>query len=346
MKRQGAAHPRSERARKAILKALAESGGPAGAARIASALAARGMDLKPRSVRFHLLELDRLGATRYVSRRRGRELTERGRAELARGDVLEKMGFVASRVDDLGFRMDFDRRSGRGQVIVNVAQVAEGDLARALHNMEPVFRARLGMGGRLAFATRGERIGDYIVPPGFVAFGTVCSVALNGILLKAGIPVTSRFGGLVELSGGRPARLVDLIEYRGTTMDPLELFIRAGLTRVLATARSGSGVIGVSFREIPNAALREVQHIHQELKRHDFTAILDFGRPNQPLLDVPVAEGRTGMLVIGGLNAFAALRETGIPFTLIPMAGLADYDTFEPFHDVAFRGHDESHLID
>lgn len=339
-------HPKTDRARKAILKVLAEAGGPAGAARIAAAVGQRGLELQPRSVRFHLLQLDREGLTRFVSRRRGRELTPRGREELARGDVIDKLGFVASRVDDLGFRMDFDRRTGRGSVIVNVAQIAEDDLSRALINMEPVFRARLGMGGRLAFATSGGRIGDYEAPAGFVAFGTVCSVALNGILLKAGIPVTSRFGGLVELRGGRPFRLLDLIEYRGTTTDPLELFIRAGLTRVLAGTRSGDGVIGVSFREIPNAAVREVQRIHQEMKRHDFTPILEFGRPNQPLLDVPVAEGRTGMLVMGGLNAFAALRESGIPMTLLPLAGLADYDDFHPFRDVALRGRRSSPMID
>ena len=50
-----------------------------------------------------------------------------------------------------------------------------------------------------------------VVPPGKVGLATVCSVALNGVLLKAGIPVQSRFGGVLEVWGnpktGLPVRI-------------------------------------------------------------------------------------------------------------------------------------------
>jgi len=42
-----------------------------------------------------------------------------------------------------------------------------------------------------------------------------CSVTINGIFLKAGIPVTSRFGGVVEIVDGKPERFISLISYEG-----------------------------------------------------------------------------------------------------------------------------------
>ena len=45
----------------AILKALKEIKGPAGAARIRERLLASGLDLQPRTVRFYLLQMDREG---------------------------------------------------------------------------------------------------------------------------------------------------------------------------------------------------------------------------------------------------------------------------------------------
>jgi repressor of nif and glnA expression len=67
---------KSDKTKAAILKALHDIDGPAGASRINEALAGGGLNLQPRTVRFYLLQLDRDGLTRFVSRRRGRELTE------------------------------------------------------------------------------------------------------------------------------------------------------------------------------------------------------------------------------------------------------------------------------
>ncbi len=55
---------------------------------------------------------------------------------------------------------------------------------------------------------------------------------------------SSRFGGLLEVRDREPVRFIDVIEYRGTTVDPLELFIGAGVTRVAQCAATGSGIIG------------------------------------------------------------------------------------------------------
>jgi hypothetical protein len=37
------------------------------------------------------------------------------------------------------------------------------------------------------------------------------------------------------------------------------------------------------------------------------------GEPSRPLLDIPVRQGRAGLVVVAGLNPLAAVQEAGIP---------------------------------
>ena len=72
------------------------------------------------------------------------------------------------------------------------------------------------------------------------------------------------------------------------------------------------------------------------MTRSGLSGVLAVGRIGQPLLDIPVAPGRAGLVVAAGLNAIAAVEEAGIEtenhamaavheFTeLIPVAGLAE----------------------
>jgi len=329
---------KTERARNAILKALSEDDAPAGAAKLALRLRAMGLDLQPRTVRVHLLELDRDGYTLMVSRRRGRQLTERGRRELTNVDVFSKLGFVAAKVDDLGYRMSYSYRSGHGSVVANVVLIRDRDLSRALLHVAPVLRAGLAVSNKLAVVRGGEKIGSFTVPLGSVALATICSITVNGVLLSSGIPVTSRFGGLLEMRDGAPLRFVDVIEYRGTTIDPLEVFIGAGMTEVAQCARTGSGIIGASFREIPAAAAGLARRVLNRLRERGLGGDLAMGEGSLPLFDIPVTEGRTGLIVIGGLNPLATLREVGIPATMRSLSGLADISEFMPIEDAERLG--------
>lgn len=321
----------------AILKVLQDLDAPAGAARIVQHLSAQGANLQPRTIRFYLLQMDREGLTKPVSRRMGRELTGKGRDELAHANIIEKVGFIASRIDALGYRMSFRNSAGAGTIITNVSTIEKGYLVRALEYMNPVFGKKLGMGTRLAVAKEGEQLAGFKVPKGMVMLGTVCSVTVNGIMLAERIPVTSRFGGLVEISDWKPVRFVELIAYSGTTIDPLEFYINAGMTSVRECAKTGSGIVGASFREVPSVALDDVRRIGKDMEQHGLGGILALGQPNQPLLDIPVAEGRCGMIVLGGMNPIAALHEAGAKLTIQSLAGLEDFGSFQLFQALRNR---------
>ncbi len=327
---------RNDKARATVLRALSELDGPAGAARIAERLPGMGIRLQPRTIRIYLTELDRDGLTTLSSRRKGRVITELGRAELERSDVVAKVGFVRGRIDTLGYRMTFREETGAGTVISNFALVPSRDLSQIFSEIKPVFARNLSMGSHLCLVRANESLSGHAIPGGYAALGTVCSVTVNGVLMAEGIPVTSRYGGLIEMRQGRPVRFVELMEYSGVTVDPLETFIRAGMTDLRGSAKSGNGIITASFREIPSVALDDARRVFDRLQRAGMGGILMIGRPGQPLLDIPVAEGRTGFIVVGGLNPVAAVVEAGISCELKSLSGLEEFDRFSAF-DETFR---------
>ena len=87
-----------------------------------------------------------------------------------------------------------------------------------------------------------------------------------------------------------------------------------------------AGIIGASFREIPSVAVDDVRRIQKNMESHGLGGILAVGIPNQPLLDIPVAEERSGMIVAGGLNPIAAMHEAGIQIpSICSLADLRDF---------------------
>ena len=309
----------------AILRVLRDAPGPMGSERIARELRLSGIDLSERTVRNYLFEADAHGWTTNLGRR-GRRLTGLGRREADGALVMDKVGFVAARVDELTYQMTFDPYEKRGRVIVNVSTFRQRDIRAAARAMLAAYESNLGMGRLLAIAGPGERIGDFEVPGGLMAVGTICSVSINGVFLREHISTTSKFGGLLELESGQPKRFVQIVNYDGSTLDPLEIFIRGYMTRVTDAAASGSGVVGASFREVPAIALAQVRRLASLSEQIGLGGVLAVGRPNMPLLEIPVAQGRVGLILCGGLNPMAAVVESGIATTNAAMKTLCEFD--------------------
>ncbi|MDH7568539.1 MAG: NrpR regulatory domain-containing protein [Armatimonadota bacterium] len=301
-----------ERKGLAILRILSEATEPLGARSIAAELANYGVDLSERAVRYHLRLMDERGLTRCLGEP-GRVITEKGREELENALVSDKLGFVQSRIEALAYRTTFQIESGQGNVLLNASLLPRNRFAECVEIMRPVFRAGFCMSELVAAVNEGGRLGDVWVPEECVGFGTVCTVTLNGILLQHGIPVESKFGGLIEIDEGEPTRFTELISYAGTTLDPAEVFIMGRMTQVRSAAAEGRGKILGSFREVPAVVVPDLMRIFEHFKASGMGGVLAVGRPGQPLLDVPVGPDRVGIAVVGGLTPVAALAEAGIP---------------------------------
>jgi len=120
-------------------------------------------------------------------------------------------------------------------------------------------------------------------------------------------------------------RFAEIIMYDGTSLDPLEVFIASGMTDYLGAVLRGNGRIGASFREFPAVSRDLVIHLADRLETIGLGGFMRIGRPGQPLLDIPVGEGRFGAVVIGGLNPVAILEENGVKVHSRALAGLIDF---------------------
>lgn len=312
----------------AILRILRDAREPVGSSTIAEEIKTYGFEFSGRTIRLYLNEMEREGLVTPARRGRdgGRTITHQGYEEIRTALVTERVGFVASKVDGLACQITLDPLKRTGLIVLNITCFDTFHLSKAMQEIIPVFEANLGVGRYVAFAREGERIGGYCVPPGKAAIGTICSVTINGILLSARIPTVSRFGGVLEIHDNRPVRFTDVIYYNGTSLDPLEIFIKGKLTHVREAARTGHGRIGASFREIPTAALPQVERIRKQLDEIGLGEIMMVGKPNQSLLEFPVEEGRTGMIVTGGMNPAAAVEEAGIPTSNYALSTLYEFE--------------------
>lgn len=302
----------------AILQVLHESDQPLGGTRIAQLVQRFGINLSQRTVRHYLLQTDKAGLT-AIEGKSGRLITELGREELSKSFVFEKVGLIASKIDELSYRIKFSLNTNKGTLVLNVSTFDARYCTEVVKEMLPVFDTGLGMGHFVVFGEEGKALGTFSIPANKIAIGTICSVTINGIFLNAGIPVTSRFGGLLEIRDYNPVRFTEIINYDGTTVDPLAIFIKSGMTSVSQAARTGNGIIGVGFREIPAIAIPEAKKIRSKLQKIGLNGILMIGSPGQPLLDIPVSERKAGMIVVGGLNPMAAAEEQGIQTQNIAM---------------------------
>jgi len=318
----------------AILKVLHQQGRPMGSLTISRKLMATwGVDLCERMVRYYLEMTDHAGFTQNLGRR-GRIITERGLKELDIGVVIDKVGFVASRIDEMAYNMTFNLDNRQGTVILNTTLINLDARNRVLDEMRLVMGAGLGMGHYIRLDEPGAIIDNIRVPDNQIAISTVCSVVLNGIMLQHGIIMTSRFGGLLELHGGEPVRFSQIINYDGSTLDPLVTFIKGRMTSVRQAAQTGAGSIGASFREIPTVALSAAGKVIDRLEAIGLGGVLMIGKPNQPLLDIPVGYGRVGIIVAGGLNPVAAAEELEFASRYQAMHTLSDFGKLKSINDL------------
>lgn len=318
-----------DRKTNAILKIIAGSNDPVGSVEISAKLKEQGIDLSERTVRYHLKKMNEDGLIRILWKE-GRMITQKGKEELNNSLVSYKVGLVSSHIESMSYQMDFDLYKMSGKVVLNLSLIPKHEFKRALKIMEPVFKQKFATGDKVAVAEEGEELGGIVVPAGKTGFGSLCSINLNGILLKHSIPVESKFGGLLQMDNGRPLRFTDIINYAGSTLDPHEVFIRSKMTSVTASAQ-GSGKILAGLREIPDVSRDEAEAIIRKAENVGIGRALLVGKAGQSMLGMPVGMERAGVVVPGGLNPIAAVEEAGIQTESKALVAMIEYERLVDF---------------
>jgi len=312
-----------------ILKVLSESSEPLGSITIARKLEGEGVFLSERAVRYHLRIADERGYTQPVGRN-GRMITPEGRQEVKEALAPQHLGFVREKLEMLAYETTFDPEKRTGQLSINTSLIDKDKFKKTVSAMKDAFKAGFCVSDLVAIAPEGKKLGSVVVPSGKIGLATVCSVVINGVLLKAGVPTEYRFGGVLEVRSSKPRRFVAIINYAGTSLDPSEQFIRAKMTSVGEASKTGNGKILGVFRTIPAPAKEVVEEKIAMLKEAGIDGVYAVGNTSEPLYQIPVALNRIGIIQLGGLNPVAAAVEAGIEIENIAESGLIDFQQLQP----------------
>jgi len=312
---------RSERKYLEILRILAESHEPLGAKRLSEKMAERGFVLSDRAVQYYLQYLDEMGFTEKAGNR-GRLLTEAGIAESESALVDQRLGFIISRLEQLAFRSTFDPLTATGSVAYNLSFVREEDLQAVTAAFDQVAAAGYGFLSAYRIVDSDPRI-----PDGHTGIMTVCSVTLDGVLQKMGIPTRLEYAGRIAVDEDGSAGFLDLIGYRGTSVDPLHLFISARLTSINRLVTTRAGVALANVRAVPAAARHRVETTVGLMEECGFTfpaggGIGVFNLPRHPYR-LPVV-AFSGMNMVGNAVEKGYAIKTEIGAGTIPFGKIAD----------------------
>lgn len=317
-----------------ILKILNENSESQGARVIARKMKERGVQLSERTVRYHLKLMDERGLTELIGRRDGRIITSLGMDEIHNARVRDKISLSIARIDVLSFQTTFDLKKRRGLVPVNISYFPQNQFRKALAVMKPVFRKKIAVSNLVAVADEGKNLGEAVVPKGKIGLATVCSILINGVLLKHGIPIDSKFGGILQVRNGEPMRFVELINYSGSSLDPSEIFIRGKMTSVREVVKKGEGKILANFREIPSPGRTLAENIVADFQKAGIGGTLSIGTVGNPICQTEVDINKVGMILVGGLNPIAAAYEEGFDVDNKAMSTVMEYEDLHSIEEI------------
>jgi repressor of nif and glnA expression len=241
--------------------------------------------------------------------------------------------FICNRIEDLAMEVSYNPAENTGNIIYNLSLIPRQDLEVAISIFRNAYRAGLSVSDRIRILGQGERLDNFTIPDGITGICTMCTITLDGLLLRKGVPIRPVGGGLVEIADRVPRRFTHMILFESTTVDPLEVLVAQGLTSILRVMKLGSGTILGNLRECHMEAETLVIALLDGLSEGGFTGILEVGAPNLPLLGVDTSPQYFGVAMVGGTNPMAALKEEGIPVVTKSLKGVMDVAEMDSIRD-------------
>lgn len=240
-------------------------------------------------------------------------------------EARDEMMFTNARIEEIMYSVTFNPKTRDGDIVANLSVVDKKDLDEVLEIFKQVMYSGLSVCSYVKLFDEGDTFSGYPIAAGKTGIATACSITIDGVFVKHGIPVRPKFGGIVQVKERAPIRFTDMIRYDSTTIDPLEVLMSQELTSIKEMTRTGSGKILANFREVPMTAKEEVDHVINRLLTAGFYGILEVGEPNTPVLGVDVDRDHLGVIITGGTNPMAAVQESGIPIITKAIKGTLDF---------------------
>ncbi|SER69668.1 NrpR regulatory domain-containing protein [Natrinema salaciae] len=265
---------------------LVDRHAPIGSIQLVELMQLHGYDIKDRTIRLTLSELDELGLTEKVPGK-GRRLTDSGRMELEQGDVNSRLGQIRARISALTSRVSYDPIEDAGTLVAAAAFIDEPAVDETLRLLERLESLPLGPVPVSLEESAPDEPGEYrLLAPS--------SISLDGVLLSHGVDATLSTAGVLEYEpveapsddadaerGGRIARYVDVLNGEGSSIDVISLLIEAGRSDVASIIEDGdTGLVIGDDREFPINRYEEARDLVHS-SRESLGGALDFRRPRE-----------------------------------------------------------------
>lgn len=266
---------------------LVDRHGPIGSIQLFELMQLHGYDIKDRTIRLLLSELDDLGLTEKVPGR-GRRLTAKGQSELEKGDVNSRLEQLRARIATLTSHVSYDPIDDSGILVASGAFLSEANVDAALELVDRLEELPLG-----PVPVSLEESADS--EPGDFRLVTSSSITLDGVLLAHGVNASISNSGVLEYEpiepdseetfaagcGGQIRRYVDVINGEGSSIDVISLLIEAGRTDITAVIESEEcGLLVGDSREFPINRYEEARDLSVATQR-SLGGVLDFRRPRE-----------------------------------------------------------------
>ena len=210
--------------------------------------------------------------------------------------------FTLARIENLMQQVSFDPLRMKGRIITNTTLVKKDVLSETLDIFYDTIQSGLAVCPMIKIEDDGR----------YARIKTACSLTIDGVLLKNGIPVRPKGGGIIEVIDREPSRFTEIIMYWATTIDPIDMLTAQGLTNITGMMRTGNGRILGNIQEAPMLARDCIEEVLDHLTGAGFMGVLELGEPNMNVLGVSVERDHLGVALVGGTNLVAAARECGI----------------------------------
>jgi hypothetical protein len=228
--------------------------------------------------------------------------------------------FILSKSWNLIQQVSLDVEKGNGDIIANISYIKKDDLEKAIEIMEESYESNKNYINPhfqiVSHPTDDEKIG----------IATICSLSIDGLLLKNGIKSTPKYGGLLELT--EPPLFIDLISYNGSSIDPHKIFISKDMTSI--TSDTGVKRLLASIKEIPYISRDYSVYFLDKLSKLEFS-IYKIGKPRELTYNAKAENYNFGIVTGSGLNTIAAIKEQGIDIEVKADTKLMPFEKMDKF---------------
>ena len=226
--------------------------------------------------------------------------------------------FILSKSWNLIQQVSLDVEEECGNIIANISHIKKDDLEDAMNIMEECYESNK------KYISPHFQIVSHPSDDEKVGIATICSLSVDGLLLKNGIKSTPKYGGLLELT--EPPLFIDLISYDGSSIDPHKIFIAKDMTSI--TAESGVKRLMASIKEIPYIARDHSVYFMDKLEKLKLP-IYKIGKPRELTYNAKAENYNFAVVAGSGLNAIAAIKEKGIDIEVKADAKLMPFEKMD-----------------